>query len=443
MTDSNNQLMPGEAPNNQLAPWWAGDTEGQMASQISSMMSPAVSDYVKKVVSGGFLQRYDQPYDLTKSFAQQATDPQRLQTSAQVAMGVGPGIIAGQGARTAWIGGLDDAERMEQAATTTSPTLMQRIMGQKPVSTPQYTRDQIFDQTGWWRGPDGQWKFNVPDQGATLKTGNMAQLNTSHGSYNAILPGQNLKLPDILDHPDLYDAYPHLADINVKPTPRDEVTSYRAAYSPDENSIYLSPLDSQTMTSSLLHEVNHAVQRYEGFAKGGSPEEFLPPNFTNDSMKAFVDMHKVQDEIRAAGFNVPTFEQAHGIGLNVKPSSDPFVQSSPEAQAPQDLVDKYRTAVNKNNELTLQGMAAHENYRMLGGEVESRVVQAQHYMQNWDHPPWRVGTYETPLTGPPQIWSYPDESRQIIMFDPGGKGYRTLTPSDSIPQPPQPPGSGQ
>lgn len=86
----------------------------------------------------------------------------------------------------------------------------------------------------------------------------------SLGVLNTSLP-----LKEWLDYPELFAAYPQLQDI---PIVQDYLPGLYGQYSPAEGTIYLNRnLESeQQVRSVLLHEVQHAIQHIEGFAKGGN-----------------------------------------------------------------------------------------------------------------------------------------------------------------------------
>ncbi|WP_407932351.1 LPD23 domain-containing protein [Campylobacter sp.] len=75
-------------------------------------------------------------------------------------------------------------------------------------------------------------------------------------------------LNEVLDDPELFASYPQLKDVKVSV---DELKSTeKAHFNPNKNEIVLSSgLDAQDMKSSLYHEIQHAVQKIEGFASGG------------------------------------------------------------------------------------------------------------------------------------------------------------------------------
>ncbi len=118
--------------------------------------------------------------------------------------------------------------------------------------------EQVRDETGWHIGTDGEPRFEIHDHMAEL-TEAMDQLK----------PGDKAKLGDVLSHPRLFSAYPFLKDLKVT---RDPDPGSRGWYY--KGSINVSPgLSPHDTLSVLLHEVQHAVQEHEGFARGANPDE--------------------------------------------------------------------------------------------------------------------------------------------------------------------------
>jgi hypothetical protein len=180
------------------------------------------------------------------------------------------GAFAGRGAATADTRALGKAMSMEGRGAS---------------------RDEIWNETGrmgqhWYRDVDGEWKFEIPDRDATIKP----DLEESYGTQ--YYPKAD-NVGGLLAHGDLYGAYTDLGKIDLsQPSTlggvfRDTGASYLPRHSeiqqvggepvvreiPDRITIYEDRrLDPQTTKSSVLHELQHAIQDREGFAKGGSLE---------------------------------------------------------------------------------------------------------------------------------------------------------------------------
>ncbi len=77
------------------------------------------------------------------------------------------------------------------------------------------------------------------------------------------------KLGDILDYPELFDAYPELKEMKVD---GDEPQA-NGSYNPSTRTISLNKslfADPDKLRSTLLHEIQHAIQDIEGFAAGSN-----------------------------------------------------------------------------------------------------------------------------------------------------------------------------
>lgn len=92
-------------------------------------------------------------------------------------------------------------------------------------------------------------------------------------------------MSEVLEHPELYEAYPELADLPVKMDRELMEQSGVAGYARDlggNRMIGLNPNTLAThpgyMRSLMLHEGQHMVQGGEGFARGGTPGEFPQPS---------------------------------------------------------------------------------------------------------------------------------------------------------------------
>lgn len=118
----------------------------------------------------------------------------------------------------------------------------------------------------WFKGADGKPRFEIPDSGSKIRpASNMIKEFED--------TGMPLKLPDILEHPELYKAYPHLEETNIR---HEKDSGYLGHWDVGGNTIYVSPnLSKENLRSTLMHEIQHAVQDHEGFDRGTNPKEML------------------------------------------------------------------------------------------------------------------------------------------------------------------------
>jgi hypothetical protein len=130
---------------------------------------------------------------------------------------------------------------------------------------------------------DKQAKVEIDDSGAKIK---------NRGDWLSILTnrdGESARLSQILDHPQLYERYPETADITVKLSNPHTGKRLGASYNPDTKTIVIGR-DERDFKEIALHEIQHAIQEQEGFAKGGNlgeiakrPMSYLTPKQLADA----------------------------------------------------------------------------------------------------------------------------------------------------------------
>lgn len=199
--------------------------------------------------------------------------------------------------------------------------------------------DEIWNKTGWGKGADNKWRFEVSDDMSRLNMPTQAsgrQLQDANDIRNHIEDagveelGFEMELMDfkgtpeeyralelkradamisdttksdypletVLDHPELLGADPSLKGINTQF--RNSWQSNRgAAYTPSEDSIRIGR-DEYDKGSSMLHEVQHAIQQREGFAKGGSPDtasRAAREHFDREKMPIYKGYNQAKDAL--------------------------------------------------------------------------------------------------------------------------------------------------
>lgn len=119
--------------------------------------------------------------------------------------------------------------------------------------------DTIRKRTGWWLGKDGKWRYEIDDSALSFDRNGY----TDNAMY----------LADYVQHDKLFAAYPWLRGIKLEVV--DIIAgndNLNGLYNHHNDTIYLK--DGRTdrqMKSTLLHELQHVIQEYEGFATGANP----------------------------------------------------------------------------------------------------------------------------------------------------------------------------
>jgi len=126
------------------------------------------------------------------------------------------------------------------------------------------TEDKMWVETGWFKGIDGKWKYEIPDTNAKFKPFKNDRVEIDH----------DYELQDVLEHPALFKAYPQLKDYTLVFDA--DMPPKNASFDPFNGRITMSGQYPDDMPT-LLHEIQHAIQQIEGFDPGGSPNHIADP----------------------------------------------------------------------------------------------------------------------------------------------------------------------
>lgn len=249
------------------------------------------------------------------------------------------GIFGGRLAQTADHAALARAEKLEG-------------FGEKP--------EYIHQETGWFRGPDDKWRFEINDNGSKF-----AQDPRNPQSGWPVDWPHATEVGDAFEHPDLYRAYPGLKDasLGVENLGERERGYYRRPVEASPGDLIEPPgekiglavkerrygQDLEDARSTMLHELQHAVQQREGFAPGSSPQ----------AMQHVAQ--PVEDARKLIEFGSP-YEFTKAMGRQPHPAATGLVAKLTPEELARVETDPY------------------ELYRRVAGEVEARNVQQRRDM---------------------------------------------------------------
>jgi hypothetical protein len=132
------------------------------------------------------------------------------------------------------------------------------------------SRPETWAETGWSTDKSGMLVGELSDRDARLLTPGLERLRG----------GQDVSLGEILNHPQMFDAYPSSFRTKVQSlNPAREPAGQRGWY--DHYADEIGTIRTQTpeqMLDNLLHEHQHRVQDIEGFAHGAAPSMFPKPD---------------------------------------------------------------------------------------------------------------------------------------------------------------------
>jgi hypothetical protein len=151
------------------------------------------------------------------------------------------------------------------------------------------SRDEIWKDTGWYKGKDGLWRFEIDDSTAELKPNVFEDSQQAKGS-NEI---QEYNLESIVQHPALFKAYPKLANAKVKIFDFSKIKFMDGfRLTPDDsgvkigNKIYMNSAANwkdESFLGVLIHEAQHLIQTNEGrpYGRGNGPSN-SPDNYDKE-----------------------------------------------------------------------------------------------------------------------------------------------------------------
>ena len=212
-------------------------------------------------------------------------------------------------------------------------------------------------------------------------------------------PADGVRADSIIEHPELYKAYPELADMQVvaggyggegTKAALSIIASSPSSKGLMEIDIFDKALKADPRSSSL-HEMQHAVQTIEGMSPGGSTAMAFNDPRTMDIYK------RKMDELKQP----PTFEDFQRANRfppdQARAEYDKFAKS-------------YKLSINPSIERSVQEEAAKEYYKRLAGEAEARATQARRDMTPQERTQeYPYASYDVPpedlLTKPPREYA--------------------------------------
>ena len=189
-----------------------------------------------------------------------------------------------------------------ESSETADKSLLTRA---KEMQSNGVDSESIRQETGWYQGYDGKWRYEIDDSETVFLMG-----------YRDIDHDSTYRLDEVLDAPALYEAYPALASYQIRMV-EDMEEGATGSYNLDTKEITL--LDRlgeafdedgeaelrDEMKSVLLHEIQHAIQDIEGFARGASPSYWENSPYRDES--AARRMSDIEYELRYITQHNPAF----------------------------------------------------------------------------------------------------------------------------------------
>ena len=210
-------------------------------------------------------------------------------------------LFAGENAKTANMQTLDRARALEDSGAAA---------------------EDIRRETGWFRGMDGKWRFEIDDsvmeyravgdarlleesgyrrldeltgkwvrnaegRGDPLTAEELAESERLESEYFDRVWAEKYELADFLRHSGLFEAYPKLRHTSLVFKKTDPgINGY---YNARTDTIVLNDKLRGAPESTLVHEIQHVIQREEGFSRGSTPEYWAARDYETGEITRSLD----------------------------------------------------------------------------------------------------------------------------------------------------------
>ena len=337
--------------------------------------------------------------------------------------------------------GEQGAERADHAEEVS--TRLDNLSVAREMEADKKDAKAIKMATGWERGADGKWRYEIADMKEFDRNGNLLY-RKHHPDYARYIELQDKDLNNLfedgeeltdkereeyevlskkyesdklggekldnnhtleayVDAPELFKAYPELKDVGFRfeDTGGNEIASYRyisSVFEADKDDVgeivvNTGKVSKNTRTrevkSAVLHEIQHAIQEIEGFARGGNPksmQERFEAAKKEWRARAWADALRDKADEMGEHYNQVAVEKAlideyKEMGMdNEEWMPDKETRMKGFNYFARGYADRSMDADIKNfrlNESTRADFSPYVEYTRLGGEVESRNVEAR------------------------------------------------------------------
>jgi hypothetical protein len=210
------------------------------------------------------------------------------------------------------------------------------------------TPEEVFKATNTAKGLEGEFRQELSDINSHIK-GGPTFYDTVMNRMKALEKpsGEPMYAKDVFYHPEIYKAYPELADMQIEFIAKGNKAT--ASYNPTTNVIKLNEkLTPDQARSSMLHEMQHAIQEVEGFNKGADANKIINYHVKHydDLMGEIGDLNSQMKKVVGTPEYDDLMSRRASLTKKVIALGDPLVEGS-------------------------------KVYKRYGGEAEARLTQAR------------------------------------------------------------------
>ena len=227
--------------------------------------------------------------------------------------------------------------------------------------------EEIRQLTGWFKGIDDKWRYEIPD-GSFNENVNWSNLNNEQ-SY--------VPLKNLYNNEALYSAYPEIADLPIVRSPMDwhiKGGAYRYKDSPTISGIMLNKsLFNNTPYGVWKDKIDDIYKTAEGAKWRKNDEDWWNNKISNE------EYEKVYD----AFFETPEGKLFEKLRDNEPKFTSEFVDEI-NKEGKKSLLHELQHLIQEKEGFALGGSAEHPRYGHLAGEVEARLAEQRYDLSHLD-----------------------------------------------------------
>ena len=234
---------------------------------------------------------------------------------------------------------------------------------------------KVWSELGVFRGPDGHLRQEISDHKAEFSPVPAFFTNET-----------GVRQGNVLKHPDLYGTDYGLENIMVKrgnepggsflgTTINNELAPYASEIEIGTSGVKKTPLgfmvNPDQAKSINTHELQHAIQQREGWARGGSPEQMAVEKAkAKNDWDYWSNIAAIRQEAERNGGNIDKAAKEIGELFDFQPTLEHRMAAlNTPLKTLQTKAEQAQSAMFPYSE--------HEAYRRLAGEAEARATQAR------------------------------------------------------------------
>lgn len=288
------------------------------------------------------------------------------------------------------------------------------------ASTKGMRGEELWKAHGVFEDPiTGQLLSVIPDTGAKFKAGALEikeGFQSMHMSNNPSIKGilaQSLfdtkQLDEILDNPAMFALMPDLSQTFVR---KPFMANYRGSFDHTDNTIRINSGQPNQMLSTMLHEVQHAIQNNYSMPRGGNTDMFIDnaAKLAETKKKGSEAYTLLTEEFDKIYKGTPGFERSiypsaklQKMFRDVTDDKYPYNKAAAEkflSTIDQQVLQDYTVVDNLSKSMKILDKVdddAYQAYRSLAGEAQARLVQKQFELQDYTTYPLKLMAEELGL----------------------------------------------